>query len=131
MKSLLDRLTEAQIKGAGARLTADEVIELVTILAPNGDAAGMHDADGFTPDGVDLTDPRERAAIALSLLSWHVPEDVPGLFAKDEAMVRESWAGAGDPDNPAHGAAVQHSKTNRHLYRRRAAAILAAYRGVS
>lgn len=131
MKSLTDRLTEAQLKGAGARLTADEVIELLAILTPDGEARTMHDGEAFTAEAVDLTDPRERAAIALSLLGWHVPEDVPSLFAKDEAMVRESWAGGFDPDAESHRAAVAQSRTNRHLYRRRAAAVIAAYRGVS
>jgi hypothetical protein len=86
------------------------------------DRVGPDPCTPFGPDDVNLDDPVERVAVAMSLLSWHTPEDVENVLATREPMVRRSWAGPGNSDDQ-----IAYGLAERSVYRRRAAVLLRVY----
>lgn len=77
------------------------------------DPPGIEDADAEEL----LADDLERAAIALYNMGHMVPEDVGVLVARNDALLVKAWRGPGM------------GQPERHLYRRRAAMLLAVHAG--
>lgn len=127
MSGLLPRLRAAHKAGKGVRLGAGDVASILAAFEDVNvpDSIGPDPCTPFRPEDVDLDDPIERAAIAMSLLTWNTPENVPGLFATSESMIRASWAGPETVDS------VRWGSSERSWYRRRVVAVLRAYGGVA
>ena len=124
---LLARLKAAAREHKGARLNAHEAALACALLVgeplPTVIERPWRDpTDPYTAEAVAFDDPVERAAIALHLLDFHVPETALPRFTRDEDMVRQSWTSS-HPDN-------DFAFKRRHVMRRRVDVILRAYRGV-
>lgn len=81
---------------------------------PQAPPRTYQDPDGLAAGNVDLTDPLERAAIVLQRMTFATPEDVGGMLTGERGRTElvYTW--------------LRLKPHDRHLWRRRAAAAVAA-----